>query len=408
VKPLADIRIIALEQYGAGPFGSVHLADLGAEVIKVEDPTAGGDVGRYVPPYQVGEDSLFFEAFNRNKRSISLDLNTAEGRAIFNDLVTVSDVVYSNLRGDVPAKIGITYDDLRELNPAIVFCSLSGFGMTGPRSAEPGYDYVLQGIAGWMDITGEPSGPPTKSGLSLVDYSGGLVAAITMLAAVHAARRDGVGSDCDLSLFDTALSMLTYPAIWALNGDFVPTRTHHSAHPSLVPFQAFEASDGWIVIACPKEKFWTRLAGTIGHPELGTSELYATFTARRENAGTLLPILDGVFATRTVLDWLTELRAAGVPCGPVNTVPEALADAQTQARGMIVETEHPRFGTVRQVRSAVRIGNSVPEYRRAPQLNEDYEYVLRDVLHYDTGRIAGLAAAPTNDNNNNNNAEETS
>jgi crotonobetainyl-CoA:carnitine CoA-transferase CaiB-like acyl-CoA transferase len=409
VKPLADIRIIALEQYGAGPFGSVHLADLGAEVIKVEDPTAGGDVGRYVPPYQVGEDSLFFEAFNRNKRSISLDLNTAEGRAIFNDLVTVSDVVYSNLRGDVPAKIGITYDDLRELNPAIVCCSLSGFGMTGPRSAEPGYDYVLQGIAGWMDITGEPSGPPTKSGLSLVDYSGGLVAAITMLAAVHAARRDGVGSDCDLSLFDTALSMLTYPAIWALNGDFVPTRTHHSAHPSLVPFQAFEASDGWIVIACPKEKFWTRLAGTIGHPELGTSELYATFTARRENAGTLLPILDGVFATRTVLDWLTELRAAGVPCGPVNTVPEALADAQTQARGMIVETEHPRFGTVRQVRSAVRIGNSVPEYRRAPQLNEDYEYVLRDVLHYDTGRIAGLAAAPTNDNNNNNNnAEETS
>lgn len=410
MKPLADIRIIAIEQYGAGPFGSVHLADLGAEVIKVEDPTAGGDVGRYVPPYQAGGDSLFFEAFNRNKRSISLDLTSPEGRAIFNDLVKVSDIVYSNLRGDVPAKIGITYSDLAHLNPAIVCCSLSGFGMTGPRSADPGYDYVLQGIAGWMDITGEPSGPPTKSGLSLVDYSGGLVAAITMLAAVHAARRDGVGSDCDLSLFDTALSMLTYPAIWALNGDFVPTRTHHSAHPSLVPFQAFEASDGWIVIACPKEKFWTRLAETIGRPELGTSELYATFTARRKNADTLLPQLDAVFATRRVLDWLTELRAAGVPCGPVNTVPEALADAQTEARGMIVETEHPRFGTVRQVRSAVRIGNSVPEYRRAPQLNEDYEYVLRDVLHYDTERISGLGAAPTDDNNSNSNsnAEETS
>lgn len=383
MKPLEDLRILAIEQYGAGPFGSVHLADLGAEVIKIEDPTAGGDVGRYVPPYQEGADSLFFEAFNRNKRSISLDLNTAEGRTIFNDLVKVSDVVYSNLRGDVPAKIGITYSDLAHLNPAIVCCSLSGFGMTGPRSAEPGYDYVLQGIAGWMDITGEPSGPPTKSGLSLVDYSGGLVAAITMLAAVHAARRDGVGSDCDLSLFDTALSMLTYPAIWALNGDFVPTRTHHSAHPSLVPFQAFEASDGWIVIACPKEKFWTRLAETIGRPELGSAELYATFTARRENAGTLLPILDSIFGTRSVLDWLTELRAAGVPCGPVNTVPEALADAQTEARGMIIETEHPRFGTVRQVRSAVRIGDSVPDYRRAPQLNEDYDYVLRDVLHYD-------------------------
>jgi len=392
VKPLEDLRIIAIEQYGAGPFGSVHLADLGAEVIKIEDPASGGDVGRHVPPYQEGEDSLFFEAFNRNKRSVSLNLNTVAGRTVFNDLVRVSDVVFSNLRGDVPAKIGITHADLRHLNPAIVCCSLSGFGMTGPRSAEPGYDYVLQGIAGWMDLTGEPSGPPTKSGLSLVDYSGGLVAAISMLAAVHAARRDGVGSDCDLSLFDTALSMLTYPAIWALNGDFVPTRTHNSAHPSLVPFQAFEASDGWIVIACPKEKFWKRLATTIGRPELGTAELYATFTARRENAGTLLPVLDAVFATRPALDWLTELRAAGVPCGPVNTVSEALVDPQTDARGMIVETEHPRFGIVRQVRSAVRVGDTTPEYRRAPLLNEDFDYVLRDVLNYDAERIAQFAA----------------
>jgi len=392
VKPLEDLRIIAIEQYGAGPFGSVHLADLGAEVIKIEDPASGGDVGRHVPPYQEGEDSLFFEAFNRNKRSVSLNLNTVAGRTVFNDLVRVSDVVFSNLRGDVPAKIGITHADLRHLNPAIVCCSLSGFGMTGPRSAEPGYDYVLQGIAGWMDLTGEPSGPPTKSGLSLVDYSGGLVAAISMLAAVHAARRDGVGSDCDLSLFDTALSMLTYPAIWALNGDFVPTRTHNSAHPSLVPFQAFEASDGWIVIACPKEKFWKRLATTIGRPELGTAELYATFTARRENAGTLLPVLDAVFATRPALDWLTELRTAGVPCGPVNTVSEALVDPQTDARGMIVETEHPRFGIVRQVRSAVRVGDTTPEYRRAPLLNEDFDYVLRDVLNYDAERIAQFAA----------------
>ena len=392
MKPLEDLRIIAIEQYGAGPFGSVHLADLGAEVIKIEDPVSGGDVGRYVPPYQEGEDSLFFEAFNRNKRSISINLTTEAGRDVFHDLVRVSDVVYSNLRGDVPAKIGVTYNDLRHLNPAIVCCSLSGFGMTGPRSAEPGYDYVLQGIAGWMDLTGEPSGPPTKSGLSLVDYSGGLVAAISMLAAVHAARRDGVGTDCDISLFDTALTMLTYPAIWSLNGDFIATRTHNSAHPSLVPFQAFEASDGWIVIACPKEKFWKRLAATIGRPELGTAERYATFTARRENADALLPMLDAVFATRTALDWLTELRAAGVPCGPVNTVSEALADAQTDARGMIVETEHPRFGTVRQVRSAVRVGDAMPEYRRAPQRNEDVDYVLRHVLGYDSDRVAEFAA----------------
>jgi crotonobetainyl-CoA:carnitine CoA-transferase CaiB-like acyl-CoA transferase len=397
VKPLEDLRIVAIEQYGAGPFGSVHLADLGAEVIKIEDPASGGDVGRYVPPYQEGEDSLFFEAFNRNKRSISLDLTTPEGRTIFEDLVRVSDIVYSNLRGDVPAKLGITFDDLRHLNPTIVCCSLSGFGMTGPRLAEPGYDYVLQGIAGWMDITGEPSGPPTKSGLSLVDYSGGLVAAISMLAAVHAARRDGVGTDCDISLFDTAVSMLTYPAIWTLNGDFTPTRTHHSAHPSLVPFQAFEAMDGGIVIACPKEKFWKRLAAAIGRPDLGTAERYGTFIARRENSDTLLPLLDDIFATLPALEWLTKLRAAGVPCGPVNSVSEALNDAQTDARGMIVETEHPRFGTVRQVRSAVRVGNATPEYRRAPLRNEDVDYVLQDVLRYDEGRIAELAAHTRNE-----------
>jgi crotonobetainyl-CoA:carnitine CoA-transferase CaiB-like acyl-CoA transferase len=391
MKPLADIRIIAIEQYGAGPFGSVHLADLGAGVIKIEDPASGGDIGRYVPPYQQDEDSLFFEAFNRNKRSLSLDLTTPEGRAVFEDLVRVSDVVYSNLRGDVPAKIGITYDDLKHLNPRIVCCALTGFGMTGPRATEPGYDYILQGIAGWMDITGEPSGPPTKSGLSLVDYSGGLVAAVAILAGVHAARRDGVGMDCDVSLFDTAISMLTYPAIWNLNGDFEPTRTHHSAHPSLVPFQAFRAREGWIVVACPKEKFWRRLAVAIGRPELADDERFATFAGRRRNAAELVTILDEVFVARPAGEWLDVLRAAGVPCGPVNSVSQALADDHTVARGMVVETEHPWFGTVKQVRSPVRVGPDEPEYRRAPRRHEDAAAVLTDLLGYDSVRIKKLA-----------------
>jgi crotonobetainyl-CoA:carnitine CoA-transferase CaiB-like acyl-CoA transferase len=390
VKPLADLRIVAIEQYGAGPFGSVHLADLGAEVIKIEEPASGGDVGRYVPPYQQGEDSLFFEVFNRNKRSVSLDLSTAAGREAFHDLVRVSDVVYSNLRGDVPAKVGITYDDLKSVNPTIVCCALTGFGMTGPRAAEPGYDYILQGIAGWMDITGEPSGPPTKSGLSLVDYSGGLVAAISILAGVHAARRDGVGMDCDVSLFDTAVSMLTYPAIWHLNGEFEPKRTHHSAHPSLVPFQAFQASDGWIVVACPKEKFWQRLAVAVEHPELAADERFATFGARRTHADELLPILDGIFRSRTAQEWLEVLRAAGVPTGPVNSVSQALADEHTVSRGMVVETEHPEFGTVRQVRSPVRVGDGAVEYRRAPRRNEDADYVFSELLHYDSARIEML------------------
>jgi len=186
-----------------------------------------------VPPYAEGEDSLFFESFNRNKRSISLNLNTPAGRAVFEDLVKVSDVVYSNLRGDVPKKMRITYDDLKHLNPKIVCCSLTGFGMTGPRSQEPGYDYILQGLAGWMDLTGEPDGPPTKSGLSMVDYSGGLISTISLLVALHAARRDGVGMDCDVSLYDTAIGMLTYPAAWHLNAGFEPVRPFTRSFPGI-------------------------------------------------------------------------------------------------------------------------------------------------------------------------------
>ena len=324
MRPLEDVRIIAIEQYAAGPFGSVQLADLGADVIKIEDPATGGDIGRYVPPLQEEEDSLFFETFNRNKRSISIDLRSPGGRAVFEDLVRVSDVVYSNLRGDVPARLRITYADLQHLNRTIVCCALTGFGMTGPRTDELGYDYFLQGIAGWMDLTGEPAGPPTKSGLSMVDYSAGLVAAVSMLAGVHAARRDGTGMDCDLSLFDTALAMLTYPATWHLNGDFVPARTHHSAHPSLVPFQAFETRDAWIVVGCPKEKFWLRLVDVVGLPELADDPRFATFAERRLHADELLPTLETVFRTRTAVEWLDVLGRAGVPCSPVNSVPEAL------------------------------------------------------------------------------------
>lgn len=390
MRPLEDIRIIAIEQYGAGPFGSLHLADLGAEVIKIEDPSSGGDVGRYVVPLQHGEDSLFFEAFNRNKRSISVDLSTPAGRSVFEDLVRASDAVYSNLRGDVPSKLGITYDDLKHLNPKIVCCSLSGFGMSGPRSDQPGYDYLLQGIAGWMDLTGEPTGPPTKSGLSVVDYSGGLVAAIALLSGLHAARRDGVGMDCDVSLFDTAISMLTYPAAWALNSDFVPERTHHSAHPSIVPFQAFPSQDGWLVVACAKEKFWARLADAIGRPELAVDARFDSFATRRANRDELTDILEGAFRSETTDFWMDLLTAAGVPCGPVNTVREALADPHTLARNMIVETSHPRFGTVKQVATAARVGSIPPASGRAPARDEDGPDILRKLLGYPEPRISEL------------------
>ena len=393
MRVLEDVRIIAVEQYGAGPFGSLHLADLGADVIKIEDPRTGGDVGRYVPPFAEGEDSLFFETFNRNKRSLSLDILNPAGRAVFEDLVRVSDAVYSNLRGDVPARLRLRYEDLRDVNPAVVCCSLSAFGMTGPRAAEPGYDYILQGMAGWMSITGEPDGPPTKSGLSLVDYSGGLVAAISLLAGLHAARRDGVGMDCDVSLFDTALGMLTYPATWHLTGGFEPVRTKRSAHPSLLPFQNFETADGWIVIAAAKEKFWQRLVEAIGRPELATDERSATFAARDANREELLEILDAAFRSQTSEHWLRVLGEAGVPCGPVNDVAGAMAEPQTVARDMVVETEHPRFGVVRQVASPVRVGEETPAYRRAPLRNEDAPAVLEELLGYDAARIAELTDA---------------
>lgn len=391
MRPLEDVRIVAIEQYGAGPFGSLHLADLGAEVIKVEDPSCGGDVGRYVVPLQGGEDSIFFEAFNRNKKSISLDLTTPEGRGVFEDLIRKSDAVYSNLRGDVPAKLAITYDDLKHLNPKVVCCSLSGYGMSGPRRAQPAYDYLLQGLAGWMDVTGEPNGPPTKSGISVVDYSGGLVAAIALLSGLHAAQRDGVGMDCDVSLFDTAVSMLTYPAAWALNSDFVPERMHHSAHPSIVPFQTFQSEDGWLVVACAKEKFWARLTEAIGRPELAADSRFDSFTTRCANREELSRMLVDVFRSDSTDSWITRLTTAGVPCEPVNTMLEALADPHTLARNMLVTTEHPRFGAITQVATAARVGSTRPAGRRAPARGEDGLAILRDVLGYSEERVRALS-----------------
>ena len=391
--PLEDMRVVAVEQYGAGPFGSLHLADLGAEVIKIEDPRTGGDVGRYVVPYQEGEDSLFYETFNRNKKSLSLDLSSPAGREVLHDLVRVSDAVYSNLRGDIPERLGLTYAQLASVNPTVVCCSLTGFGQNGPRHAEPAYDYILQGIAGWMSLTGEPDEPPTKTGLSLVDYSGGFVAALALVSGVHAARRDGIGMDCDLSLFDVAVNLLSYPAAWYLNAGYEPVRTSHSAHPSLVPFQNFEASDGWMVVGCAKEKFWRRLTDVIERPELADDPRFVDFVARRQNQGVLIPLLVEVFKARPLEHWLPRLAAAGIPSGRVNTLPQALAEPQTQARRMLVDTEHPRWGRVRTPATPVRVGEPRARHRRAPRRNEDADQLLSGLLGYDAARRRELQAA---------------
>jgi crotonobetainyl-CoA:carnitine CoA-transferase CaiB-like acyl-CoA transferase len=391
--PLADVRVLAVEQFGAGPWATLQLADLGAEVIKIEDPATGGDVGRYVPPYQDGEDSLFFESFNRNKQSVSLDLRTAAGRSVFEDLVRHVDVVFSNLRGDQPAKLRLRYADLRDVNPRVVCCSLSGFGMTGPRAGEGGYDYVMQGLAGWMSLTGGPDEPPTKSGLSLVDLSAGYVAAIAVLAGLWRARRDGVGCDCDISLFETALAELMYVGTWVASRGYRPERRGESAHPSMVPFQNLPTADGWIVLAAPKQKFWVAVCETIGRPELAEDPRFADFGARDRNRDVLLPILREAFRTRTTADWVQALAAAGVPCGPVNDVAGALEDPQVDARDGIVEYDQPALGVVRQAASPLRVGDEHRAAARAPFRGEHTEQVLRDLCGYSSDEVQSLASA---------------
>src|SRR4051795_10358374 len=374
-RPLEDVRILAIEQFGAGPWATLQLADLGAEVIKIEDPGSGGDVGRYVPPYRSGEDSLYFETFNRGKRSVSLDLRSASGRAVFEALVGVSDAVYSNLRGDQPAKLRITYEDLRSLNPRIVCCSLSGFGTTGPRRAEPAYDYVLQALTGWMALTGEPDGPPVKSGLSLVDFSGGYVSALALVAGVWRARRDGVGCDCDTSLFETALSLLTYVGTWAASRGHVTERRAESAHPSIVPFQAFQTADGWIAVACAKQKFWEALCVAL---ELPDDARFADFEGRAEHRDELLAQLRPRLRAMTTEEALE--RLVGVPCGPVNDVLGALEEG----RDALVEYEHPALGTVRQFAAPYHLGTT---YERAPRRGEHTEALLRELCGYDDAAV---------------------
>jgi crotonobetainyl-CoA:carnitine CoA-transferase CaiB-like acyl-CoA transferase len=392
LAPLSDIRILAIEQYGAGPWATLQLADLGAEVIKIEDPVSRGDIGRYVPPFQEDEDSLFFETFNRNKKSISLDLRHDRARQVFEDLVRHSDVVYSNLRGDQPRKLRLMYADLKQVNPQVVCCSLSGFGLSGPRAGEPGYDYIMQGLAGWMSLTGDPGGPPTKSGLSLVDYSGGYVSAIAVLAGLWQARRDGVGCDCDISLFEAALHQLSYVGTWVASRGYTPPRRQNSAHPSIVPFQNFETADGWIVVACAKEKFWRALCAAIGREALALDSRFSNFAARDANRDELVAILSTAFAERTTAEWLGMLARAGVPSAPVNDVEAALDDEQVTARGGVVAVEHPRLGTVRHVASPLRLGAEGP-LERAPDRGEHTTEVLVDVCGYSTEEVHGLRVA---------------
>jgi crotonobetainyl-CoA:carnitine CoA-transferase CaiB-like acyl-CoA transferase len=387
--PLDGVRILAVSQFGAGPFGTQMLADLGADVIKVEDPGVGGDSARYVPPFQGEADSPYFQSFNRGKRSVALNLRHPDGQAVFHDLVRVSDAVFNNARGDLPDKLGLTYEALRETNPRIVCCSLTGYGRTGPRAGEPAFDYLVQGYAGYMSVTGEPDGPPGKCGVSVIDFAGGYAGMVGLMVGLFDAQRTGLGRDVDISLLDTAVSMLSYFAVWTLNRDWIAERTPDSAHQILVPAQNFPTRDGWIVVFCNKDKFWRDLVETLGVPELAEDARFRSFADRFANRETLLPLLRARFEARTTADWLERLRGR-VPCAPVNDVRQALADPQVLARDMIVEVEHPEFGTLREVRSPVRTEGEIRQPRRAPRLGEHTDSILGDVLGYSASTIARL------------------
>jgi crotonobetainyl-CoA:carnitine CoA-transferase CaiB-like acyl-CoA transferase len=389
--PLDGLRILAVSQFGAGPFGTQMLADLGADVIKIEDPGVGGDSARYVPPFQGEADSPYFQSFNRGKRSVSLNLRHPDGQAVFHDLVRVSDAVFNNSRGDLPDKLGLTYDVLNAINPRVVCCSLTGYGRTGPRAAEPAFDYLVQGYAGYMAVTGEPDGPPGKCGVSVIDFAGGYAAMVGLMVGLFDAQRTGVGRDVDISLLDTAVSMLSYFAVWTLNRDWIAERTRSSAHQTIVPAQNFPTRDGWIVIFCNKDKFWRDLVETLGAPELAEDARFRTFADRFAHKDALLPLLQARFATRTTEEWLDRLRGR-VPCAPVNDVRQALADPQVLARDMIVAVEHPDFGALKEVRSPVRTEGEIRHPARAPRLGEHTDQILREILSYSDGTIARLRA----------------
>ena len=267
--PLSGMRVIAIEQYGAGPYGTMQLADLGAEVIKIENPSDGGDMGRRVGPYFLSpDDSHFFESFNRNKKSITLDLKKDGAREVLHALVRRADGVLNNLRGDLPDSLGLTYAALKKVNPRIVCAHLSAYGRDGPRANWPGYDYLMQAEAGYLSLTGEPDGPPSRMGLSIVDMMTGLFAAFALLSGIIAARDTGVGRDIDVNLFDCALQNLNYLATWYLNEGHKQGREPRSSHPSLTPSQLYRTRDGYIFIMCNKEKFWPVFCDMIGRPIL--------------------------------------------------------------------------------------------------------------------------------------------
>jgi len=391
MQPLAGVRVLTVEQYGAGPFGTMYLANQGAEVIKIENPRDGGDMSRAVGPHFLGpEDSQFFHSFNANKRSVTLDLQDPEGQAVFHELVRGADAVSNNLRGDVPEKLGLDYASLKAINPRIVCAHLTAYGRTGSRRTWPGFDYLMQAETGWFSVTGEPGTPPARFGLSVVDMMTGLAMAFGLVSAVVAARATGEGRDMDVSLFDLALHNTGYLATWYLNEGVVTERLPRSAHPSLTPCQLYKTADGWIFIMCNKEKFWPILCEKLGRADWAADPRFKAFKDRLENRDLIQEMLDEALSAKTTEAWL-EIFAGAVPSSPIHDIGEAMNNPFVAERGGIQEFPNPAAPgeMFRMVAHPIRSSGDDPLNQPAPALGADTDEVLGG-LGYNADRLAAL------------------
>jgi crotonobetainyl-CoA:carnitine CoA-transferase CaiB-like acyl-CoA transferase len=386
--PLAGFRILSAEQYGAGPYGTQFLAQLGADVIKIEAPE-GGDTARQVGPHFLREgESVYFHAFNLNKRSLTLDLNSDAGQEVLHRLVATSHAVANNLRGDLPARMGLNYDALKAINPAIVCAHLSAYGRDNERATWPGYDYLMQAEAGFCALTGDPGGPPQRFGLSMVDFMTGTQMAVGLLAALLDAQRSGEGCDIDLDLLSSAVHQMTYPALWYLNeGDATP-RTPRSAHPSATPSQMFRAADGWMFVMCQLPKFWDLLLTRIGHLELAADPRFVSAPNRLANRDALTGVLDEIFGEHPVAHWQSLLEGQ-VPISPVFDLDQAMDNPWLETIGMIDTVSHPDRENLRVLASPIKVDGKRLPSRAGPLLGADSDAVLQEI-GYDEQAISGL------------------
>jgi formyl-CoA transferase/CoA:oxalate CoA-transferase len=390
--PLEGIRVLDLSRVLAGPFCSMTLADLGAEVIKVEIPGRGDDTRAY-PPFVHGTSS-YFMSINRGKKSVGLNLKTVEARKAFNKLAERCDVILENFRPGVTERLGVDYRTIREVNPNIIYCSISSFGQTGPYKSWPGYDLIVQGMGGLMGITGEPGRPPVRIGVAITDIGAGMWAVIGILSALRVRERTGLGQHIDVSMLDCSVAWMTYVAGNYFVTNTVPPRMG-SAHPSIVPYQGFKTEDGkYILIAAGNDRLWALLCKGMGLEKWIDDPRYATAEKRVENREELIQALESEFRRLTRDEWLKRLRELGFPCGPVYTVDEIFSDPHVLQRGMLMEMEREGIGSIKQIAPALKFSDTrsaagVPP----PNLGEHTEEVLRSIGGYSEEEIEDMRRA---------------